>query len=69
MSAHLKVTLKVLISLFILLSYLPVILLQIVMVSPRSHLVKNHKSLSRTNESQLKDRPQNSVLRHTEIKI
>ena len=56
MSAHLKVTLKVLISLFILLLYLPVILLQIVMVSPRSHLVKNHKSLSRTNESQLKDK-------------
>ena len=29
-----------------------VILLQIVMVSPRTHLVKNHESQSRTNESQ-----------------
>ena len=33
---------------------LPVILLQIVMVSPGTHLVKNHESLSRTNESSLK---------------
>ena len=31
-----------------------VILLQIVMVSPRTHLVKNHESLFITNESQLK---------------
>ena len=31
-----------------------VILLQIVMVGPGTHLVKNHKSLSITNESQLK---------------
>ena len=54
MSAHLKVTLKVLISLFILLLYLPVILLQMVMVSPGTHLVKNQESQSRTNESQLK---------------
>ena len=30
------------------------ILLQIVMVSAGTHLVKNHESLSRTNESQLK---------------
>ena len=33
---------------------LAVILLQIVMVSPGTHLVKNHESQSRTNESQLK---------------
>ena len=33
----------------------PVILLQIVMVSPWTHLVKNHVSLSRTNESQLEN--------------
>ena len=30
------------------------ILLQIVMVSPGTHLVKNHESLSITNESQFK---------------
>ena len=30
------------------------ILLQIVMVSPGTHLVKNHESRSRTNETQLK---------------
>ena len=30
------------------------ILLQIVMVSPGTHLVKNHESQSRTNEFQLK---------------
>ena len=30
------------------------ILLQIVMVSPETHLVKNHESLSITNESHLK---------------
>ena len=30
------------------------ILLQIVMVSPGTHLVKNHELLSVTNESQLK---------------
>ena len=40
-------------------AYIPVhvsavILLQIVMVGPGTHLVKNHKSLSITNESQLK---------------
>ena len=33
---------------------LPVILLQIAMLSPGTHLVKNHESLSITNESQLK---------------
>ena len=33
----------------------PVTLLQIAMVSPGTHLVKNHVSLSRTNESQLKN--------------
>ena len=31
-----------------------VILLQIVMVSPGTHLVKNHESQSRTKKSQLK---------------
>ena len=31
-----------------------VILLQIVMASPGNHLVKNHESQSRTNESQFK---------------
>ena len=36
-----------------------VILLQIVMVSPVTHLEKNHKSLSRTNESQLKKKTKN----------
>ena len=34
--------------------YIAVILLQIVMVSPGTHVVKNHESLSITNESQLK---------------
>ena len=33
----------------------PVILLQIVMVSPGTHLVKNHESQSRTNESQFQN--------------
>ena len=61
-----------------------VILLQIVMASPGTHLVKNHGSQSRTIESQLKnmspwvfmqphswykDRRQNSVLQFTEIKM
>ena len=32
----------------------PVILLEIVMLSPGTHLVKNHESLSRTIESQFK---------------
>ena len=36
------------------LALLTVILLQIVMVSPGTHFVKNHESLSITNESQLK---------------
>ena len=31
-----------------------VILLQIAMVGPRTHLVKNHEFQSRTNETQLK---------------
>ena len=57
-------------------------MLQIVMVSPGTHLVKNHESLSRTNESQFNkgvlkrkclgfygDRRQNSLLQFTEIKI
>ena len=35
-------------------SLVSVILLQIVMVSPETHLAKNHESLSITNESQLK---------------
>ena len=51
MSAHLKATLKVLISQFNLLLYLSVILLQIVIVSPGT---ENHESRSRTNDSQLK---------------
>ena len=38
-----------------LLRPLPVILLQEVMVSPGTHLVKNHESQSRTSESQLKN--------------
>ena len=60
-----------------------VILLQIVMMSRGTHLVKKHESQSRTIESQLKkneslsvlittqfkDRLQNSVLQFTEIKI
>ena len=33
----------------------PVILLHIVKVSSGTHLVKNHQSQSRTNESQLKE--------------
>ena len=36
-----------------------VILLQIVMVSPGTHFVKNHESLSRTNQSHLKKQVQN----------
>ena len=36
--------------------YFLVTLLQIVMVSPWSHLVKNHESLSTTNESHFKKR-------------
>ena len=36
------------------LGIIAVILLQIVTVSPWTHLVKNHESQSRTNESQLK---------------
>ena len=51
-----------------------VILLQIVMVSPGTHLVKNHESQSRTIESQFKnqqveDRLQNSLLQFTGINI
>ena len=40
-----------------LLRPLPVILLQEVMVSPGTHLVKNHESQSRTSESQLEKQP------------
>ena len=40
----------------------PVILLQIVMVSPGTHLVKNHESLSRTNESSLKKKKNESKI-------
>ena len=57
MSARLKVTLKVLI--IILLLYLSVILLQIIMVSPGTHVVNNHESQSRTNESLEKKQVQN----------
>ena len=39
-----------------------VILLQIVMVGPGTHLVKNHKSLSITNESQLKKKNKDWVI-------
>ena len=39
---------------FMVKTQLAVILLQIVMVSPGTHLVKNHESYSRTNKSQLK---------------
>ena len=38
----------------ILLTSASVILLQIVVVSPGTHLVRNHESQSRSNESQLK---------------
>ena len=38
------------------------ILLQIVMVSPGTHLVKNHESLSITNESQLKKKNKTSKI-------
>ena len=62
---------------------LAVIVLQIVMVRPVTHLVKKHESLSITSESQLKkktrspklkmlgpwDRRQNSLLQFTKIKI
>ena len=40
-----------------LLRPLSVILLQEVMVSPGTHLVKNHESQSRTSESQLEKQP------------
>ena len=42
-------------ALFCLLQTNPVILLQIVMVSTGTHLVKNHESQSRAIESQLKN--------------
>ena len=40
----------------------PVILLQIAMVSPGTHVVKNNKSLSITNESQLKKENKESLI-------
>ena len=40
-----------------------VILLQIVRVSPETHLVKHHESQSRTNESQLKKKEENLKLK------
>ena len=40
-----------------------VILLQIVMVSPGTHLVENHDSQSRTNESQLKKKEMSPELK------
>ena len=45
-----------------------VILLQIVMVSPATHLEKNHKSQSRTNKSQLKKQT-NKQTRSPKLKI
>ena len=39
------------------------ILLQIVRVSPETHLVKHHESQSRTNESQLKKKEENLKLK------
>ena len=44
-----------------------VILLQIVMVSPGTHLVKNHDFMWQDSLSQ--DTLQNSILQYTEIKI
>ena len=44
-----------------------VILLQIIMVSPETHLVKNHDFMWQDSWSQ--DRLQNSKLQYTEIKI
>ena len=38
-----------------------VILLQIVRVHPGTHLVKNHESQSRTNESQLKKKKESQI--------
>ena len=38
-----------------LLTIYTVILLQIAMVNPRTHFMKNHESQSRTNESYIKD--------------
>ena len=40
-----------------------VILLQIVRVSPETHLVKHHESQSRTNESQLKKKKEEENLK------
>ena len=39
-----------------------VVWLQIVRVSPRTHLLKNHESQTRTNESQLKKRKNESEI-------
>ena len=43
------------------------ILLQIVMVSPGTHLVKNYESQFRTNESQLKKNKKKTKKRESEI--
>ena len=44
-----------------------VILLQIVMVSPGTHLVKNHESLSITNESQFKKNKTSKITKGKKI--
>jgi len=46
-------------------SLFSVILLQVVMVSPGTHLVKNHESHYRTIDSQLKTRVPGSLCNHT----
>ena len=58
MSAHLMVTLKVPVSQY---NFALIFISDFVMnnmVSPGTHLVKNHESQSRTNESQLKKKPE-----------
>ena len=42
-------------------NWLTVNLLQMVMVSPGTHLVKNHESKSRTNESQFKKKKESEI--------
>ena len=54
MSAHLKVILKVLVSQYNFALIFFSDFVAIIMVSPGTHLVRNHESQSRTNESQLK---------------
>ena len=44
-------------------NWLTVNLLQMVMVSPRTHLVKNFESQSRTNESQFKKKKKSLKLK------